>query len=65
MPPVAVAAGAIPLITVPPVAVLFVGVDAGATPLTAGGAVLAVAMTRVLSRLRKDCGTPCLSRLAP
>ena len=65
MPAVAVAAGAVLLIAVPRVAALFVEVDAGATPLTAGGAVLAVAMTRVLSRLREDCGTPRLARLAP
>ena len=60
-PPAAVAAGAVPLIAVPRVAALFVEVDAGATSLTDGYAVLAVAMTRVLSRLREDCETPYLA----
>ena len=64
VPPVAVAvdAGAVPLIAMPRVAALFVEVDAGATPLTDDDAVLAVAMTRVLSRLRKDCEKPHLAR---
>ena len=54
VPPVAVA--------VLRVAVLFVEVDAGATSLTDGDVVLAVTMTRVLSRLREDCETPHLAR---
>ena len=60
--PVAVAAVAVPLIAVPRVAALFVEVDAGATPLTDGDAMLAAAMTRVLSRLHEDCETPHLAR---
>ena len=64
VPPVAVAAGAgaVPLIVAPRVAALFVEVVAGATPLTDADGVLAVAMTRVLSRLREDCETPHLAR---
>ena len=57
MPPAVVAAGAVSLIVVPHVAALFVKVDVGATtPLTASGAMPAVAVTRVLSRLHEDVG---------